>query len=56
VVTDAQTAVIGGVSVKAKNVDTNFSYETTTAEDGRYVLPQLPPGNYEISVTARHQQ
>src|SRR5687767_5352129 len=52
VVSDEQGAVVGGATVAAKNVDTNFTREATSAEDGAFLITQLPPGNYEVIVTA----
>ncbi|HKQ77872.1 MAG TPA: carboxypeptidase-like regulatory domain-containing protein, partial [Blastocatellia bacterium] len=36
--------------VVAKNVDTGIRRETATDQGGRYRLPELPPGKYEIEV------
>ncbi len=52
VVTDEQGAVVGGVTITAKNLETNISREAVSSEDGRFLLVQLPPGNYEVSATA----
>jgi hypothetical protein len=51
-VTDEQGAVIGGAAVTVKNIETNFSREALSAVDGIYLLQQLPPGDYEVMVTA----
>src|SRR5947209_18998701 len=44
----------GGAVVRAKidlrNVDTNQPYTATTNTSGYYLLANLPPGNYELSV------
>jgi hypothetical protein len=47
-VEDASRAVLPGVTVTARNVDTALVRTTVTAIDGRYVLAGLPPGTYEI--------
>lgn len=52
-VQDANGAVVPGVNVEVKNLETNLSRTATTNEDGRYVALALPPGNY--SVTAAKQ-
>lgn len=52
VVTDEQGAVVGGVTVTAKNLETSLSREVVSLEDGRFLIVQLPPGDYEVSVTA----
>src|SRR5678815_1445113 len=53
VVKDANGAVVPGVSVEVKNLETNLLKTATTNDDGRYVVLALPPGNY--SVTASKQ-
>jgi hypothetical protein len=52
-VTDENGAVMPGVNVEIKNLETNFSRTLTTDENGRFVALALPPGNY--SVTASKQ-
>lgn len=49
-VTDPETAVIGGASVTARNVDTGIERTTTTNETGNFSLPELPTGNYELRI------
>ncbi|MFY9225995.1 MAG: TonB-dependent receptor [Blastocatellia bacterium] len=49
VITDEQGAVVGGVTITSKNLETNASREVVSLEDGRYLIVQLPPGNYEVS-------
>src|SRR5437870_5476459 len=45
---DASGAVIPGVSVTIRNVDTGTGRTVTTDERGRYIAPDLPLGNYEV--------
>src|SRR5215472_11359912 len=48
VVQDVSGAVIPGVSVTVKNVDTGNTRTATTDEGGRYTVPDLTLGNYEV--------
>lgn len=52
VVMDEQGGVIAGVTVKARNTETNLARETTTDDAGNYLLTQLSPGSYEVTVSA----
>jgi hypothetical protein len=52
-VQDANGAVVPGVNIEVKNLDTNLVKTVTTNDEGRYVVLALPPGNY--SVTASKQ-
>lgn len=47
-VRDAQGAVVPRVAVTARNVDTGLSRTVNTGDDGRYRIPSLPPGTYEV--------
>jgi len=49
-VTDPETAVIGGASITARNVDTGIERTTTTNEAGNFSFPELPIGNYELRI------
>jgi Carboxypeptidase regulatory-like domain/TonB dependent receptor-like, beta-barrel len=51
VVTDSTGAVLPGVSVVVRNMDTNVVRETTTDSGGRYRAGALQPGRYEVSVS-----
>lgn len=51
-VRDNQDAVIGGATVIARDVKTNQIREVVTAEDGAFLINQLPPGEYEIKASA----
>src|SRR5215469_14904957 len=50
-VTDPTGAVVANAAVEAKNKDTGVAYPTQTTNSGNYTLSQLPPGNYDLSVT-----
>ncbi|KAF0249456.1 MAG: ferrienterochelin and colicins outer membrane receptor [bacterium] len=51
-ITDEQDAAITGAIITAKNVNTNFVREISSQEDGSFNIVQLPPGNYEITISA----
>jgi Carboxypeptidase regulatory-like domain/TonB dependent receptor/TonB-dependent Receptor Plug Domain len=48
-VTDSSQAVLPGATVTATNLDTNLSRSTTTDEEGRFFLPALPIGPYQVT-------
>ncbi len=51
VVSDAQQAVLPGVTVTVQNVSTGLTRTVTTDEGGRFVVRALPPeGRYKIQV------
>ena len=52
VINDPNGAVVPGATVTAKNVETGFTREIQTDESGVYRLPLLPPGAYDLTVTA----
>src|SRR6202171_2083807 len=58
VVTDPLGAVVPDAKVAAKNLATGEIRETTTGEDGGYVIAELPAGEYELAIDksgfARH--
>src|SRR5262245_28067288 len=51
-VTDQSGAAIPGAKVTAKNTETGVARETVTGPTGRYELPSLPGGIYEVSATS----
>ena len=51
-VADPSGGLIAGAKVSAKNIDTGLQRETTTGDDGTYVLAELPAGEYTLTATA----
>src|ERR1041385_5955892 len=51
-VTDQSGAAIPASKVVAKNTETGVSRETVTNQRGRYEIPNLPVGSYEITASA----
>ena len=52
VVTDTSQAVLPGATVTATNTSTGLARTTQTDPQGSYAFPQLPPGPYNLSVSA----
>jgi hypothetical protein len=50
--TDESQGVIANATVTARHVETNTSRTTTTDSEGRYRFPNLPVGNYEVTISA----
>jgi hypothetical protein len=50
-VTDPSGAVVGGATVKVRNVGTGQERTATTSADGSYTVPELPIGTYTVTVT-----
>jgi hypothetical protein len=49
-VRDASGSVIVNANVSMRDLDTNRTYTATSNESGYYVVPNLPPGPYELNV------
>jgi hypothetical protein len=52
-VRDASGSVLVGAQVKARNTATAHTGAAITADDGGYVIPELPAGEYEVTVEAK---
>ena len=52
-VRDQTGSVIAKAAVTLRNVDTNQSYKTTSNGVGFYILPNVPPGNYELTAESQ---
>lgn len=53
IVTDRSGAVVPGAAITLRNVDQNRDYPATTNGEGEYVLVQIPPSNYTLTVEAK---
>lgn len=51
VVTDTTGAVLPGVTVVVRNIDTNIARESVTDAGGRYRAAALQPGRYQVTAT-----
>ena len=51
-ITDAQGGAVVNAKVSVTNLATSVALETVTNTAGSYTLPNLIPGDYEVSVTA----
>src|SRR5258708_3862969 len=49
VITDQSGAILPGVSVSVRNMDTNQARNVLSNETGTYIAPLLSPGNYEVT-------
>lgn len=49
-ITDSSGAAVPGATVAIKNVDTGLTRTVTTTDDGGYSVPELPIGNYSVTV------
>jgi Carboxypeptidase regulatory-like domain/TonB dependent receptor-like, beta-barrel len=50
---DASGRTIAGASVTLRDVDTNQTYTATSNSPGFYVVPNLAPGRYELTVESK---
>ena len=50
-VVDANGALLPGVSIEVRNVDTNLTRTIVTGQDGRFSALQLSPGRYTVTFT-----
>ena len=49
-ITDPSGAAVGGVQVQASNQDTGEQRTAITQDNGSYIIPQLPPGRYNVTI------
>ena len=50
-ISDPSGSLIAGAKVTAKNSDTGLTRESTTNDEGTYVLAELPAGGYTVTVS-----
>ncbi len=50
-ISDPNGGTLPNAQVQLHEIDTNLNHAATTNADGYYVLTNLPPGNYELTVT-----
>jgi hypothetical protein len=50
VVTKAAGGVVAGATVTVTNSTNGIQFSASTDDEGRYALPSLPPGTYDVSV------
>ena len=53
IVADATGASLPGVTIVIRNIATGDSREIATDEQGRYIAPVLPPGEYELRASVQ---
>jgi hypothetical protein len=51
-VTDPAGAVVANAGVEAQNIATNAKYPIATSNTGNYTTTELPPGTYQLTITA----
>jgi len=49
IVSDPTGAVIAGAAITVKDLDRGVSYSAKSNETGFYLVPQLPPGRYQVT-------
>src|ERR1700720_2327605 len=52
-ITDATGAVVPGATVELQNAATQAKRVSTADSTGHYSFPQIPPGNYKMTVKAQ---
>src|SRR5437870_1014637 len=48
---DTSGSVVANATVSLRNLDNNRTYTSTSDASGYYIVPNLPPGPYELNVT-----
>src|SRR5262245_12201509 len=50
-VRDSTGSVVANATISLRNLDTNRAYMSTSDASGYYIVPNLPPGSYELNVS-----
>src|SRR5438034_2860894 len=50
-VRDTSGSVVANAGVSLRNLDTNRTYTSSSDASGYYIVPNLPPGSYELNAT-----
>jgi hypothetical protein len=50
-VTDESGGTVAKANITLREMDTNLSYSTVSRDSGYYVIPNVPPGRYELKVS-----
>src|SRR5215470_10320869 len=50
-VRDTTGSVVANAAISLRNLDTNRTYTATSDSSGFYIVPNLPPGSYDLNVT-----
>jgi len=50
IVFDPSGATVGDAAVAVRNLETNATQKASTDAEGRFLLPQLPVGSYEVTI------
>src|SRR5215471_5407821 len=53
IISDPQGAVIPGAQVTLTNKESGVTLKATTQDDGHYIIPDVPPGTYEMTVSKK---
>jgi hypothetical protein len=51
-VRDGTGGLVPNTGISLRNLDTNRTYMSTSDASGYYIVPNLPPGTYELKVTS----
>ena len=53
IVIDPTGAAITGATLQAKDLATGLAIQTISGRDGEFLIPRLPTGEYQITISAR---